>query len=113
MKGNFMQQVPLRDETHALLKKYCASKHKFLYHVVDQIIRSFLETQHLLIESEGNMIIEGEEKRPRTIVEVIPDEEEEEPRRSLKDLKIVRKGNRYILRKREARKPVLEATLIH
>ena len=94
-----MKTIPISDETHTLLKEYCASKRKFLSHVGDQIIRSFLETRHHLIESEGEMIIEEEEKKPRTIVEVLK-EYEEEPKRSLNDIEIVRKGNRYIVKKK-------------
>ena len=57
-----MKVIPVSDETHALLKKYCASKGEFLSHVGNQIIKNFLETQHLFIESEGEMIIEGEKR---------------------------------------------------
>ena len=103
-----VKTIPLSNETHTLLKKYCASKGKFLSHAGDQIIRSFLETQHNLIESEGEMIIEGEREKPKTIVEVLKEEQEEEeegePRRSLKDFDVVRKGNRYIVKKKREAK---------
>lgn len=97
-----MKTIPISDETHTLLKEYCASKRKFLSHVGDQIIRSFLETRHHLIESEGEMIIEGEREKPKTIVEVLKGEQEEEkPKRSLKNIKIVKRGNTYIVKKRK------------
>jgi len=69
--------------------------------VASNILRAFLETEHEEIESEGNMIIEGQREKPKTIVAVLnEDQEEEEPRRSLKDIDIVRKGNRYIVKKK-------------
>jgi len=73
-----------------------------LYQVASNILRAFLETEHEEIESEGNMMIEGQKEKPKTIVAVLnEDQEEEKPRRSLKDIKIVKRGNTYIVKKRK------------
>lgn len=61
------------------------------------------------------MIIEGEGEKPKTIVAVLEEDQEEEPtrlkeaRRSLKEeprrspegIEIVKRGNRYIVKKRK------------
>ena len=94
-------QISLDHDVYASLKRYCAIKGKMLCKVASNILRAFLETEHEEIESEGNMIIEGQREKPKTIVAVLnEDQEEEEPRRSLKDIEIVRKGNRYIVKKK-------------
>ena len=69
------KHIPLSDETHALLKRYAMKKGRFLSHVGEKIIRNFLETEHDLIESKGEMTIEEEEKKPKTIVTVLRESE--------------------------------------
>jgi len=92
-----MNQIAISNETHALLKKYCSLKDEFLYQVASRILRDFLNGNvwHIFIESKGEMIIEEK------------DQEERKPRRSLKDIEIVRKDNRYIVKKK---KPTLPTT---
>ncbi len=93
-------QICLDYDAYDLLKLYCVRERRNLCHVASQILRAFLETEHKQIESEGNMIIEGEGEKPETIVAVLhEDQEEEEPRRSVKTIEIVRKGNRFIVKK--------------
>ena len=63
--------IPLSDKTHRLLAIYAKKKGKFISHIGEEILRDFLETQHELIESEGEMTIEGEEEKPETIVSIL------------------------------------------
>jgi len=67
-------QLAIDPDVFALLKKYCGIKRKKLSHVGSQVIRAFLETEHEVIESEGQMVIEGEAKKPKTIVEILKGE---------------------------------------
>lgn len=98
-------QIALDHNVYDLLKRYCGITGEKLSHVGSKVLRAFLETEHAKIESERQMIIEGEErdhmivageeKKPRTIVEVLKEDEEwewEEPRRSLKDMRSWRKA---------------------
>lgn len=111
-------QISLEHDVYASLKRYCGTKGKKLSHVATQVLRSFLDTEHKLIESEGNMIIQGEREKPKTIVAVLEEDQEEEearrleearrslkeePRRSPEGIEIVKKGNRYIVKKRKAK----------
>ena len=63
--------IPLSDETHKLLAIYAKKNGKFISQCGEKILRDFLETQHGLIESEGEMTIEGEQDKPETIVKVL------------------------------------------
>ena len=67
-------QISIDTDVHTLLKKYCASKGKLLSHVASKVLGDFLETKHEEIESEGKMKIEGEKKRPKTIVSILKGE---------------------------------------
>ena len=112
-------QVSLDYDVHSLLKRYCAIKGKRLGNVASKILRAFLETKHEEIESEGNMIINGEREKPKTIITILEEDQEEEeptrleeeprrslkeePRRSPKGIEIVKKGNRYVVKKRKAK----------
>jgi len=56
--------LAISPETHRLLKRYCAIKGEKISHIGDQIIKAFLETQHQLLESEEQMIVEEKEAKP-------------------------------------------------
>lgn len=112
-------QIALDYDVHDHLRRYCATKGKRISHVASQVLRAFLETEHKEIESEGNMLIEGDREKPKTIVAVLEEDQEEEeptrleeearrslkeePRRSPKGIEILKKGNRYIVKKRKAK----------
>lgn len=70
-----VKHIPLSDETHALLKRYATKQGRFLSHIGENIIRNFLETRHDEVESEGEMTIEQDAKKPKTIVQILKGEE--------------------------------------
>lgn len=70
-----VKHIPLSDETHALLKKYATKQGKFLSHIGENIIRNYLETRHDEIESKGEMTIEEDAKKPKTIVKILKESE--------------------------------------
>ena len=67
-------QIQIERDVHTSLKKYCALKGKNLSHVASKVLGDFLETKHEEIESEGSMGIEGEAKKPETIVSILKGE---------------------------------------
>ena len=64
-------QISVEPDVHSKLKQYCALKGKKLSHVATEVLGDFLEKEHKEIESEGEMIIEGEEGKPKTIAEIL------------------------------------------
>ena len=68
-------QVMLDPNVHTALKQYCALKGKKLSHIASKVLGEFLETEHEQIESEGEMVIEGEKGKPKTIVEILKGDE--------------------------------------
>lgn len=96
-------QIPIDRNVHTALKQYCALKGKKLSHVASKVLRAFLNTEHRLVEYVGEMIINREGEKPKTIAVVMEDQEGKKPRRSLNDIQIVKRGNTYIVKKREAR----------
>jgi len=64
-------QISIDVDVHQSLKRYCAIKGKKLSQIGSKVLRAFLETEHGLIESEGEMTIEGTEGKPKTIVKVL------------------------------------------
>lgn len=64
------KSILVSEKTHMLLAVYAKKRGKFISHVGEEILKGFLETQHGLIESEGEMIVEDEGK-PETIVKVL------------------------------------------
>ena len=91
-------QISIDDDVHYDLKQYCAFKRKKISHIASKVLRDFLHTKHEEIASEGDMVIEEQGERPQAIIGVL--NEEGEPKRSLKDIQIVNKGNRYIVIKK-------------
>lgn len=64
-------QISIDADVHQKLKRYCAIKGKKLSQIGSSVLRAFLETEHDLIESEGEMTIEGEQDKPETIVKIL------------------------------------------
>lgn len=96
-------QISIDDDVHYDLKQYCAFKRKKISHIASKVLRDFLHTKHEEIASEGDMVIEEQGERPeiKTIVGVLEEREpRRSPRRSLQDIQIVNKGNRYIVVKK-------------
>ena len=69
-----VKHIPLSDETHTLLKEYATKQGRFLSHIGEKIIRNYLETKHEEIESTGEMTVEEDANKPKTIVEILKEE---------------------------------------
>jgi len=70
-----VKHIPLSDGTHALLKEYATKQGRFLSHVGEKILKDYLETKHNEIESKGEMTIEEDAKKPKTIIQILKGEE--------------------------------------